>query len=229
MQIGYCVSGKGRVVEAILEAKQAGLLRSDGVAIVDRHTPFTAIAETHGLPVHLTDHTEYSDKSAFRQALSNRLIELRLSGLFLTFDWILPSSVVGHYAPNMVNLHMALLPLFKGQGAIQAAAASGMTIAGITYHRVDEGVDTGPTIAQATVPIVGLTAEQIGTALFRRAVPLGIQTVRWMETGRLGEVVAGRVDVVGAAFDDGPFFPSLDLDIAEFSDSFLLRRYPVAA
>lgn len=227
MQIGYCVSGKGRVTEAILEAKRAGILHADGVAIVDRPTPFTSVAEKHGVPIHLVNHTEYADKSVFRQALSDRIIGLQLSGLFLTFDWILPPSVVGHYAPNLVNLHMALLPLFRGRGAIESAAVSGMTIAGITYHRVDEGVDTGPTIAQATAPIVGLTAQQVGAALFRRAVPLGIQTARWLETGRLGEVVAGRVDVLGASFDDGPFFPRLDLDIAEFSESFLSRRYPI--
>lgn len=228
MQIGFCISGKGRVVEAILEAKRAGLLQVEGVAIVDRPTSFVSVAEDHGLPVHIVDRQEYTDKSLFREELSDRLIGLPLSGLFLTFDWILPPRVVTRYTPNLVNLHMALLPLFKGRGAIESAAASGMTIAGVTYHRVDEGVDTGPTIAQGIVPIVGLTSQQVGAALFRKAVPLGIQAVRWLETGRLGDVVAGRVDVHGASFDDGPFFPRLDADIAEFADSFLARRYPIS-
>lgn len=228
MRIGYCVSGGGRVIEAILEARKSGLIQADAVAIVDRPTAFTQIAESHGLPVEMVNCREFPDKEQFRKALADRLLGLPLDALFLTFDWILPPSVVARYSPNMVNLHMALLPLFKGRGAISAAASSGMAIAGVTYHRVDEGMDTGPTIAQAVAPIVGMTEQQVGAALFRRAVPLGIQCARWLETGSLGGVVNGRVEVAGAGLDDGPFSPALDPDIAEFATAFLNRRYPIA-
>lgn len=227
MEIGYCVSGKGRVVEAIWEAKRLGLLKSDCIAIVDRPGPFIATAERYHVPVHLLDRHQYSDKENFRQDLTRLLLSLDLEALFLTFDWILPPDVVSRYSPNLVNLHMALLPLFRGRGAIEAAATSGMTIAGVTYHLVDEGVDTGPIIAQGITPIAGMDSAEVGAALFRKALPLGIQTARWLEDKRLSDISSRRVNVADARFDDGPFFPALDADIAEFSRDFLARHYPM--
>src|ERR1700760_4826868 len=55
---------------------------------------------------------------------------------------------------RIVNTHPSLLPLFPGAHALRDALAAGATSTGVTVHWVDEGVDTGPVIAQATVPIV---------------------------------------------------------------------------
>jgi phosphoribosylglycinamide formyltransferase-1 len=57
------------------------------------------------------------------------------------------------YRGRIVNIHPALLPAFPGKDAIGQALCAGVRVTGVTVHLVDEGIDTGPPIAQARVPI----------------------------------------------------------------------------
>jgi folate-dependent phosphoribosylglycinamide formyltransferase PurN len=65
---------------------------------------------------------------------------------------ILGPKVVGRF--RIVNTHPALLPAFPGAHAIRDALAAGVATTGVTVHWVDEGVDTGPVIAQASVDVL---------------------------------------------------------------------------
>ena len=67
------------------------------------------------------------------------------------FMRILAPSVVGRF--RIVNTHPALLPAFPGGHAVRDALAAGVATTGVTVHWVDEGVDTGPIIAQVAVPV----------------------------------------------------------------------------
>lgn len=228
MRIGFCVSGGGRTIEAILEARDAGLLSLDGAcALLDRPTPFVEIARKFNLPLTIVPRESGEGREEYRTRLGEIINGLGANGLFLSFDWLLPPSVVRAFGLTIVNLHMALLPFFPGRGAIPAALASGMTFAGATVHRVDDGMDTGPIIGQAVTPIFpGMTEAQLGRSIFKVAVPLCIQSVRWLEQAKLGVVIDHRVQVDGAKYGDGPWSPCLDSDIATFSRDFLSARYP---
>jgi phosphoribosylglycinamide formyltransferase-1 len=70
------------------------------------------------------------------------------------FMRILPASFVSQVAPNMINTHPSLLPLFPGAHAVHDAMVAGAKETGVTIHIVDEGVDTGPHLAQAKVEIL---------------------------------------------------------------------------
>ncbi len=223
----FCVSGHGRVVEAIFSAQRAGLLELDEASVlVDRPDLFRPTAEAYGIAVDIVDRSGFPNRDDFRDALGKHLIDSTADSLFLTFDWLLPRGVVRRFEGRIVNLHMALLPLFRGKGAIEQAAASGMTIAGVTYHIVDDGMDTGPIIAQAIHPIGGMTPKALGLALFRRAVPLGIQVMRWIETARLLNPPHPHA-VTGATLSDGPFFPDIDEDIMDFAAHYLRAKFNV--
>lgn len=224
----FCVSGGGRVVQAALEAKRAGLLRLDGAqALLDRPTSFVDTAARLGLPLRMIDCRQFADKERFRDALSAELEQLVANDLFLTFDWLLPPRIVDLYRGRIINLHMSQLPLFPGRNAMDAALSSGATTAGVTYHLVDEGMDTGPIIAQAITPILpSMSREQLGRSLFKRSVALGIQVLRWQEISAIGVGSGRRALVEGARFDDGPFFPRLDADVSEFALDYLARNYP---
>lgn len=227
MRIGFCVSGGGRTVEAILEARKAGLLSLDGAcALLDRYTPFAEIADKFDLPLTHTPRLLGEEREKYRARLGESINSLPAEGLFLSFDWLLPPSVVSRFDLNMINLHMSLLPLFPGRGAIPAALASGMTYAGATVHRVDDGMDTGPIIGQAITSISpGMTEAQLGRSIFKVAVPLCIQAVRWLEQGKLGAARGRRVTVSQADYGEGNFSPLLDKDVDEFSRDFLSSRY----
>lgn len=226
MNTRFCISGGGRLVEAILHARAEGLLKLSGAsALVDRPTRFEAVAERYSLPLRMVDATTFENKDEFRQALADEILARDADNLFLTFNWILSPSVVQKFEDRIVNLHMALLPLFKGRNAIKSATKSGMAVAGVTYHIVDEGVDTGPIIAQATHPIGGMSEDDLGFALFCRAVPLGIQVMRWIETGRLLQQPRPST-INGAKYSDGPFFPDVDDDIRDFATYYLRDNFP---
>ena len=70
------------------------------------------------------------------------------------FMKILPPNFVAALSPNLINTHPSLLPDFKGAHAVRDALAAGATRTGVTIHVVDEGVDTGPHLAQAEVQIL---------------------------------------------------------------------------
>jgi phosphoribosylglycinamide formyltransferase-1 len=67
---------------------------------------------------------------------------------------ILPAAFVRALSPRIINLHPSLLPDFPGAHAVRDALAAGVTGTGATIHIVDEGVDTGPIVAQREVPIL---------------------------------------------------------------------------
>ncbi len=70
------------------------------------------------------------------------------------FMKILPPEFVAALSPNLINTHPSLLPKYPGAHAVRDALADGATVTGVTIHVVDEGVDTGPQIAQAEVAVL---------------------------------------------------------------------------
>jgi phosphoribosylglycinamide formyltransferase-1 len=67
---------------------------------------------------------------------------------------VLPKSFVAKFSPRIINIHPALLPNFPGAHAVRDALASGARETGATVHIVDEGVDTGPILAQEAVTVL---------------------------------------------------------------------------
>ncbi len=75
------------------------------------------------------------------------------------FMKILPANFVAALTPNLINTHPSLLPAFPGAHAVRDALDAKVSVTGVTIHVVDEGVDTGPHIAQATVQVLAEDSE----------------------------------------------------------------------
>jgi phosphoribosylglycinamide formyltransferase-1 len=71
------------------------------------------------------------------------------------FMRILPPDIVQSHPRKIINIHPSLLPSFPGAHAIQDAYDYGVMVTGVTVHYVDEGVDTGPIIAQEPISLHG--------------------------------------------------------------------------
>jgi phosphoribosylglycinamide formyltransferase-1 len=67
--------------------------------------------------------------------------------------WLLTPAFVGAFADRIINVHPALLPAFPGRHSVERAVEHGVRVHGVTVHRIDEGVDTGPILAQAALPV----------------------------------------------------------------------------
>jgi phosphoribosylglycinamide formyltransferase-1 len=92
---------------------------------------------------------------------------------------------------RVVNTHPALLPSFPGAHAVRDALAYGVKVTGVTVHLVDEGVDTGPVVAQAAVPVLPGDDEATLHARIRSVEhPLYVEAVGRL--ARSGWIVEGR-------------------------------------
>ena len=165
---------------AVMEAHLAGLLTSKLDLVIFDRTGVTdlmiAYCATKGIDFRVIAPAD----------LEAGLLEAHqasgLYGMGLTFNRLIPESVIHSFNGRIFNLHLSLLPMFPGFGATRKALESGMAHAGVTVHLVDAGIDTGPIVAQQIVPIRASDDEAtLGRRQFEAAIPLVLQTVRLME------------------------------------------------
>lgn len=216
-RIAYVVSGEGRLLQATLNARELGLLPVQ-VSCVIGGRPCLALerAKKAGIPTKLVSRKDYPERSRFDDDLSRAIIEADVDGIVLNFDFLLRGPVVDHYRGRALNTHFALLPLFPGFRAVEQAKAAGVRFAGITVHLVDSGMDSGPIVSQAVVPVdpVG-RAEDLGRELFHAAVRLQLQAIAFLANGRIQMATQRDVLVKEALYRPGTFSPSLE---SPFSD-----------
>lgn len=158
MHFGVLVSGSGTNLQALIDAEARGELypaklacaissRSDAGAL-DR-------ARDAGLPAATVDARAHrGDREAFEAALAAELDRFGAEAVVLAgFMRVLSPGFVDRYPRRIINTHPSLLPAFPGLRAPEKALAHGVKVSGCTIHFVDAGVDTGPIILQAAVPV----------------------------------------------------------------------------
>ena len=149
-------SGRGSNGEAIYKAIEAGYIEGEIVLIIsDRpHVGIVEKGRAWHIPVHIIEPTMYAQKEDWIQAMLDSLAAYAVDGVLLAgYMRILPPTFVQAYRGNILNIHPSLLPAFTGLQAQKQALVKGVTYTGCTVHFVDEGMDTGPIIAQAVVPV----------------------------------------------------------------------------
>jgi phosphoribosylglycinamide formyltransferase-1 len=153
-RIVVLASGSGSTLQAVLDAAADPEF---GAVVVAAGTdvpgcPAMARADAMGVPTFAVALRDYADREAWNHALAEQIAAHRPDLVVLAgFMRLLAPSVVRRF--KIVNTHPALLPAFPGAHAIRDALAAGATSTGVTVHWVDEGVDTGPVIAQLPVPV----------------------------------------------------------------------------
>ncbi|MFJ8588193.1 phosphoribosylglycinamide formyltransferase [Streptomyces sp. NPDC093595] len=167
------VSGSGTNLQALLDAigddpraygaevVAVGADR-DGIAGLER-------AERAGIPTFVRRVKDYATRDEWDRALTEATAayepDLVVSAGFMK---ILGKEFLGRYGGRIVNTHPALLPSFPGAHGVRDALAHGVKVTGCTVHFVDDGVDTGPIIAQGVVEVVEEDTEEGEAALHER-------------------------------------------------------------
>ena len=126
------------------------------VAVSNRpEAPGLDLAREAGLATEVVDHRAHGSREAFEAELLATLARHRVDGIVLAgFMRLLSAEFVGRFPDRILNTHPALLPSFPGLDATGQAVAAGVKVSGCTIHFVDAGVDSGPIIAQAAVPVL---------------------------------------------------------------------------
>ncbi|MER5179534.1 phosphoribosylglycinamide formyltransferase [Streptomyces sp. NPDC002896] len=153
------VSGSGTNLQALLDAIAAQGADAYGAEIVavgaDRHSIVgLERAERAGLPTFVRKVKDYESREAWDAALTDAVAvhepDLVISAGFMK---IVGKEFLARFGGRFVNTHPALLPSFPGAHGVRDALAHGVKVTGCTVHFVDDGVDTGPIIAQGVVEV----------------------------------------------------------------------------
>ena len=155
-KLGILCSGRGSNLASIIEAIERGEIPAEiAVVIADKRDAYALErARAKGIPAVAVVYRDYAERADFERAM---LDELQTHGVTLVilagFMRILSPVFVHAYTGRILNIHPALLPSFPGAHAHRDALAYGVKVSGCTVHFVDEGMDSGPIILQASVPV----------------------------------------------------------------------------
>jgi phosphoribosylglycinamide formyltransferase-1 len=158
MKVGVLASGSGTNLQALIDGAAAGLLGPARLAVVGVNVPDCAAlarAKGGGLAAFVLDHRAFPVRADFDRALIGALAEHEVELVVLAgFMRLLGGDFLEAFRGRVINVHPALLPAFPGVHGQRQALAYGVKLAGCTVHFVDGGVDSGPIIAQAAVPVL---------------------------------------------------------------------------
>jgi len=168
LRIAVFASGSGSNFEALETACRNGELDAEIVLVMtDKPASFVIErARQTDIRVVALEPKAFQSKQAYEEALLGILREERVEWIVLAgYMRLIGTTLLAAYPSRIVNIHPSLLPSFPGKDAIGQAIAHGVKVTGVTVHLVDEGMDTGPILAQAAVPVVEGDAEKTAEAI----------------------------------------------------------------
>ncbi len=155
-RIGILISGRGSNMEALLRAAEEGRIPAVVAVVISNEpdAPGLRKAQERGVETLLLDHRKARDKEEQDRRIVAALEERRVDLVCLAgYMKILTPGLLKAYPGRILNIHPSLLPAFPGLDAQRKALEHGVRYSGATVHLVDAGVDTGPIVLQAVVPV----------------------------------------------------------------------------
>jgi phosphoribosylglycinamide formyltransferase-1 len=200
-RIGILISGRGSNMEAIVRAAETGRLPAV-VAVVLSNRPDAAglhKAQEHGIETLVVDSRQASDKEDHDRRMMAVLEERRVDLVCLAgYMKVLTPGFLKAFAGRVLNVHPSLLPAFPGLDAQRQALEHGVRYSGATVHLVDAGVDTGPIVLQAAVPVEAEdTPASLAERILKEEHRIYPEAVRLFFEGRL-KVEGRRVRILPA-------------------------------
>jgi len=157
LRVGVLASGGGTNLQALIDAHGNGALGPARLVAVGSNVAGCGAlvrASAAGLDTFVVEHRGYPTREAFDRALVAELRARQVELLVLAgFMRIVTAELLGAFPERVVNIHPSLLPAFPGVHSQKQAFDYGVKVTGCTVHFVELGVDSGPIIAQAVVPV----------------------------------------------------------------------------
>ena len=183
-RIVVLVSGRGSNLQALIDAKNAGIIASDIALVISNKENAYALerAKAVGIPTQVIVSKNQDNKTFFAQVLSAVQQQNPDWIVLAGFMKILPKDFVQAFQNRIINIHPSLLPQFPGLEAQKQALAAGVKETGCTVHFVDEGCDTGPIILQKRLSIFASdTADTLSTRLLPLEHTCLVEAVQLLE------------------------------------------------
>ena len=164
-RVGILISGRGSNMASLIAAAQDPDYPAEIVGVLSNRAaaPGLEIAASHGIATASLAQSRFLSRDMFEDVMTQMLESWAVDIVCLAgFMRILGDDFVDHWAGRMINIHPSLLPLYKGLHPHQQALDAGATEHGCSVHFVTRGMDEGPVILQAKVPVLpGDTADTL--------------------------------------------------------------------
>lgn len=158
VRVAVLISGTGSNMAALVDAAQAPDCPFEIAVVASNRAEAGGldIARAKGVPVAVVDHRPYGkDREAHERAIDGVLNQHGVEVVALAgYMRLLTPWLVGRWRGRMLNIHPSLLPKYPGLDTHARALEAGDREAGCTVHLVTEGVDEGPILSQAPVPVL---------------------------------------------------------------------------
>jgi phosphoribosylglycinamide formyltransferase-1 len=197
LRVGVLASGRGSNLQALIDSASAGRLEAEVVIVLSDVEDAQALkrALDSGVEARYIDPGRKGARLKAESELKyiQTLDEFRVDLIALAgFMRILSPEFVRHFRGRIMNIHPSLLPSFPGLRVQKKALEYGVKFSGCTVHFVDEGVDTGPIIIQAAVPVLeGDTEEALAARILKEEHRIYTEAVNLFAHGRLS--IEGRM------------------------------------
>lgn len=169
--MGVLASGRGTNLQAIIDAIKKGYLNAEIMVVISNKKDANALdrASKEGIDTVFVDPAAFKERSSFDQEILEILKRYNIELIILAgYMRIITKVLIDAYRNRIMNIHPALLPSFPGLSAQRQALEYGVKIAGCTVHFVEEGMDQGPIIIQAAVPVLeGDTEETLSLRILK--------------------------------------------------------------
>lgn len=189
VRIGALASGNGSNLQAIVDQCDSGAIPGKVVLVLSdkRNAGALRRAADHGIPHRFIDPGLFSDRGMYDTNLVEELLKAKVDLVVLAgYMRLVSDQFVDTFPNRIMNIHPSLLPAFPGLHVQRQALEHGARFSGCTVHFVDKGLDTGPIIQQAVVPILpDDTVETLSKRILKEEHRIYPRAVQLFAQGRL--------------------------------------------
>jgi phosphoribosylglycinamide formyltransferase-1 len=199
LAIGVLASGRGSNFQSIIDSIESGYLGAEiRLLITDNPGAFAVErARRHGIEYLVLEPRHFGSRDLYFEAMAQELKKRGVDLIVLAgFMRIVRKPLIEAFPDSIMNIHPALLPAFPGLHGQKQAIDYGVKISGCTVHFVDDGMDTGPVIIQAAVPVMDDdTEESLSERILTFEHKIFPEAIKLFAEGRL-EIIGRRVRII---------------------------------
>jgi len=196
LNLAVFISGGGTNLQSIIDGTENGTIDARVVLVLSNEPDAYGLvrAKNHNIPTAAVNHRDYANREDFEAALIDVISFHSVDLICLAgFMRVLTPHFLRRYPQKVINIHPALLPSFPGTQGQQDAFDYGVKFSGCTIHFVDDGVDTGPIIIQAVVPVLpDDTKDTLQQRILAQEHIIYPQAIQYIAQGRV-EIVGRKV------------------------------------
>jgi phosphoribosylglycinamide formyltransferase-1 len=189
LTLGVLASGRGSNLQSIIDACKKGELGAEVKVVISDQPNAYALkrAKQHGIDAYYINIKDFADKAAYEQRIVELLQQYQVELVCLAgYMRLVGATILAVYPQRIMNIHPSLLPSFPGLHAHQQALDHGVKVSGCTVHFVDAGMDSGPIILQAAVPVADDdTVDTLSERILAQEHRIYPEAIRLFATGKL--------------------------------------------